>query len=263
MPFTLSHIAAVLPLRSRFLLPSGLVLGSTVPDIPLFVPLSDRPTTHSALGLVTWDLGMGLVLLAAFHLLLKHPLLALCPRAVRDRLEPVVNGPSRRRVLWAAVPSLLLGSVTHVVWDAFTHFTGPGVRAFPELTTVVNGLPVYRWGQYGSGVFGALAVLVWAAWWLRRAPAVPSAGAPRWVGATALFMTAAAVCGGAATTLFVRVPPSGYYRLRYFVTDSMVLIGCLALVYSLLYWSTVKMTARPADAAREKKETRSTNVPQT
>ncbi|WP_106397878.1 DUF4184 family protein [Actinocorallia populi] len=235
MPFTLSHIAAVLPLRSRFLLPSGLVVGATVPDVPLFVPVLDRPTTHSLLGMVTWDLGMGLVLLAVFHLLLKRPLLALSPRFLRDRLTPVADGPSRRRALGAAVPSVLLGTATHVVWDAFTHLTGPAVQAFPELTTMVNGMAFYRWAQYGSGVGGALAVLVWLLWWLRRAPAVPSPGLSARARTAVLLAAVGAVGAGLAVAEFVRVPSSPYFRLRYAVTDSMVMLGCWALLYSLLY----------------------------
>lgn len=244
MPFTLSHIAAVLPLRSRLLLPSGLVVGATVPDVPLFVELSDRPTTHSLLGMVTWDLGLGLVLLAVFHLLLKRPLLALSPRPLRDRLAPVVNGPTRRRVLAAAVPSILLGTATHVAWDAFTHLTGPIVQAFPELTTMVNGMAFYRWAQYGSGVAGGLAVLAWTAWWLRRAPAVPTPGLPGWARTAVLLVALGAVGAGLAVTELVRVPPSPYFRLRYAVTDSMVMLGCWTLLYSLLYWA-----ARPLDKA--------------
>ncbi|MEO3782702.1 DUF4184 family protein [Actinocorallia sp. B10E7] len=245
MPFTLSHIAAVLPLRSRFLLPSGLVLGATVPDIPLFVPLSDRPTTHSALGLVTWDLGMGLVLLAVFHLLLKRPLLALCPRWLRDRLAPVVDGPALRRVLWAAVPSLLLGAVTHLAWDAFTHLSGPGVQAFPELAAQAGRYPVYRWAQYASGVFGGLAVAVWVLRWLWRAPAVPSEGLSNRARAAVLSVAGLAVAAGVAVTVFVRVPPTPYSYLRYSVTDSMVMVGGWAALYSLLYWAA-SVTRRSA-----------------
>ncbi len=262
MPFTLSHIAAVLPLRSRFLMPSALVVGSTVPDVPLFVPLSDRPTTHSPLGLVTWDLALGLAVLAVFHLVLKRPLVALCPGALRDRLDPVAGGLTWKKGLPAAVPSLLLGAVTHLAWDAFTHLTGPGIKAFPELTTVVGGLAVYRWAQYGSGVAGGLAVAVWAVWWTRRARRVPSAGIPGWARAVTLAGVVAAVAAGVALTMLVRVPPTAYARLRYSVTDSMVLVGCWLAAYALVYWSTVKMTARPATADREKKETRSVNVSQ-
>ena len=245
MPFTLSHIAAVLPLRSRLLLPSGLVVGATVPDVPLFVSLSDRPTTHSLLGMVTWDLGMGLVLLAVFHLLLKRPLLALSPRVLRDRLTPVADGLTRRRALLAAVPSILLGTATHVAWDAFTHLTGPVVQAFPELTTVVNGMAFYRWAQYGSGVLGGLAVLVWAGWWLWRAPAVPSPGLPGWARVTVLLAAAPAVAAGLFLT-DLRDLSGLHFHLRYAVTDSMVMLTCWALLYSLLYWASrpLSRTAR-------------------
>jgi hypothetical protein len=244
MPFTVSHVAAVLPLRSRFLLPSGLAIGAMVPDVPLFVPLGDRPTTHSLLGAVTWDLGMGLVLLAVFHLVLKRPLVALCPGVLRDRLAPVADGLTRRRLLWAAVPSLLLGIATHLAWDAFTHLSGPGVQAFPELAAQAGRFPIYRWAQYASGVLGGLAVAVWVWWWLRRAPAVPSPGAPGWVRTTVLTGAAAAAVAGVAVATFVRIPPSAHHHLRYAVTDSMVLVSAWAVLYCLLYLAAGARRAR-------------------
>lgn len=235
MPFTVSHIAAVLPLRSRLLLPSGLVLGAMVPDFPLFVPLSDRFTTHGPSGAVTWDLGMGLVLLGVFHLLLKRPLVALCPRPLRDRLSPVAEGLTRRRLWWAAVPSLLIGTATHLVWDNLTHLEGTSGEVLPGLTVHGGTHPVYGWAQNASSVLGGLAVAVWVLWWVRRAPAVPSEGVSGRVRAVVLSGAVLAAGAGAAVATFVRVPPTAYLHLRYVATDSAVLAGGWLAVYSLLY----------------------------
>ncbi|MEE2045837.1 DUF4184 family protein, partial [Nocardiopsis tropica] len=38
MPFTLSHVAAVLPLARTRLPPAALVVGSVVPDLPYYLP---------------------------------------------------------------------------------------------------------------------------------------------------------------------------------------------------------------------------------
>ena len=72
--------------------------------------------------------------------------------------------------------ALFVGSVTHVVWDAFTHDYGLFVRAWPALKSPVTaslpGLPWYSALQFGSTIFGMLA-LVAAVWpWLREQPSV-------------------------------------------------------------------------------------------
>lgn len=67
MPFTISHVVAVLPLTTgragRVLVPGALVIGSLVPDLPYFVPPHlGTAWSHSALGPVTVDFGWGVAL---------------------------------------------------------------------------------------------------------------------------------------------------------------------------------------------------------
>jgi len=80
MPFTLSHPAAVMPLRRiRFLEPLALVIGSMLPDVPYFLPgaLANRfGETHTLRGSIVTDLPLG-VLLLVIVLLVRHPLVAL------------------------------------------------------------------------------------------------------------------------------------------------------------------------------------------
>ncbi|NUU20424.1 MAG: DUF4184 family protein, partial [Streptomycetaceae bacterium] len=108
MPFTLSHIAAVLPMQSGTrtgdgerrgpLVASALAFGAMVPDAVLFFDFGflpvrvDRDTTHSVVpGVLVQNLALTAVAVAVWHLLLLRPLLALLPDAVRARVaEPLL-----------------------------------------------------------------------------------------------------------------------------------------------------------------------------
>ncbi|MGW4799246.1 DUF4184 family protein, partial [Nonomuraea sp. NPDC004297] len=91
MPFTPSHIAAVLPLIGshrvrRFVDPWALAFGAMVPDLPVFLTfLPDYSDWHSWLGVVTIDPLAVLILLPLFHLVLRDPLIALLPPALAGR----------------------------------------------------------------------------------------------------------------------------------------------------------------------------------
>jgi hypothetical protein len=65
VPFTPSHVAAVLPFARTPLVPSALVIGSMGPDLFYYVPLPiERSFTHSLTGVFTVDLVLGVVLFA-------------------------------------------------------------------------------------------------------------------------------------------------------------------------------------------------------
>jgi hypothetical protein len=63
MPYTLSHVAAVLPLAlllARLRILSAMVIGSMVPDFGYILPIHPlRAVTHSAVSLVTFSLPLG------------------------------------------------------------------------------------------------------------------------------------------------------------------------------------------------------------
>jgi len=183
MPFTVSHAAAVIPLRrSRFFIFSALVVGSMAPDFEYFVCLSfSRGISHSWTGLFTFCLPAGLVVLGLFHGLLKRPLLCLLPVGHRRRLEVHAGAfpwwPLSRLV--RIVVSMLAGILSHLVWDAFTHLHGFGVRAIPLLAAPVYPLPdgairVCDLLQLGCSVLGAIVVLAAYIHWYRNQPAPPA-----------------------------------------------------------------------------------------
>lgn len=194
MPFTLSHPAAVLPLR-RFcprLDFAGLLIGSIIPDIGYYIPgLAAHRETHSLAGIVFPGLPVGLMLLALLHWL-KLPLCFVLPQPHRAALTPLAA--NRRRwpgpaSLAVGAASVLLGAWTHIAWDGFTHRGrwGPQHLAFlndPALFIGGQSIPLYEWLQWLSSLAGGM-ILIWAyrSWLYRQAPAAESGadgGAERW-----------------------------------------------------------------------------------
>jgi len=139
MPFTISHAAAVLPFTrplARWRLLSATIIGSMVPDFGFFLPWRPpRVETHSAMGLVLFCLPVGLITFWVFQKLIKTALLEVVPDATYARWQgfsqPADMGNARQWL--AAAFGILVGAITHLVWDAFTHEGARGVRMIPAL----------------------------------------------------------------------------------------------------------------------------------
>ncbi len=209
MPFTVSHPAAVLPLARSGLVPSALVIGSTVPDVLYYVPVprSLETTlshqTHSTAGVFGLDLALGLLLFVLWHGLVAPLGVAAAPAPLRARLAPELPVPGRRH--WAGpkavllvVVSLWVGAATHVFWDEFTHPGRLGYRHIRWLATHHGPLFGYAWAQYVSGVVGAALIGLWLWLWWRAAPVADPVSRPQRVPALsprALVLVGAAVVG--------------------------------------------------------------------
>lgn len=178
MPMTLAHPAAVLPLRRLGLPMSALVLGSMVPDIPVFLGRQGvYGFTHGWQGVLTVDLAAVVVGLVLWFSVVRDPVVDLAPARVRNRL------PERARLdrrAWVLVPvASVVGSATHVAWDAFTHADVWGTDHIAWLREAHWGLEGYRWAQYVSGVLGLAVVAVAAVNHLRATPVLRDTSAPR------------------------------------------------------------------------------------
>ncbi len=179
MPFTVSHVAAVLPGARTALPTAALVVGAMAPDIPYFLPRGPWGLpTHTLGGIVVWAPLLGLVALLAWYLLLARAAYAWAPRQLGQRLpEPVAARERFGSVRAAALvyAALVVGAATHVVWDSFTHNDGWVVERVPALLSTVTWLPgdlaIYRWAQYASSVVGVAILLWWVVRWWRTTPA--------------------------------------------------------------------------------------------
>jgi len=215
VPFTASHPAAVVPLMRVGLVPSALVIGSMAPDIPYFLPLPTtlpvaRELSHSLTGIVTIDLALGLVVFAAWQVAVADAVVAIAPAGLRARLGPESPAGLRHHLTGARRPalvlvSLVIGALTHVIWDAFTHSGSWGTDRFDVLLTFYGPLPLYRWAQYASGLVGAAVLLAAAVRWWRTTPtraeldrAHPAAGRRVALGVWAAVVLVTAAAGAVA-----------------------------------------------------------------
>lgn len=220
MPFTGSHPAAVMPLLRTPLVASALVIGSMAPDAPLFglSPVS-YATTHSARGIVTTDLALGLLLYAIWHVLIVPPALALAPRAVRARVPQPQRrfartfGTSARWLRLVAV-SIAVGATTHVGWDEFTHPDRWGAHHIGVLAESFHGVGGYHWAQYASDVLGAVVILVCLARWWRQAEARSLPGTNAVVSASCGFAVLAVTAGAAAIAATPDLTAAGGVKLH-------------------------------------------------
>ncbi|CAL9552837.1 hypothetical protein SUDANB6_04499 [Streptomyces sp. enrichment culture] len=218
MPFTLSHAAAVLPaVRTDgtgrgALVPAVLVAGSFSPDMTYYAAsavsgaMEFGDVTHSVPGAFTVDVLVAWALVGLW-LLVREPLVALLPRARQGPAAALLRCGRPRARLRPSLPawwyvSAVLGALTHIVWDAFTHHDRWGTRVFPVLAREVAGSPLYWYVQYGGSAVAAAVIAVFLARALRRAPRAEPPGVAvlsardRW--------GAAVVIGGCAVAAAVR-----------------------------------------------------------
>jgi hypothetical protein len=178
MPFTLAHPAAAVPLARKGFVLSALVVGSMLPDFGYFLRLgTDRSVDHSIPFILYFGIPAGLATLWIYHVFLKRPLLSLLPAGQQQRLAAPAAAftfrPLARFLL--IILSLVLGALTHLAWDSFTHAGGWGVQHVPMLSATLvrvggTSFQVYKILQYGSGVLGVGLLIYWYLRWVSRLP---------------------------------------------------------------------------------------------
>lgn len=264
MPFTPTHVLAILPFAScrRLGLPlSALVIGSMVPDLPLFVPLSpDYGTTHSAAGIFGACLPLGLAGFLGFQGVMKRPLRSLLPPAVQSRCAAVGQGrfPLNGRSLAAASAAVVIGAATHVFWDSFTHRGRWGTRQLPGLNEVAltiagHDVPGFKLLQYGSTLVG-LPLLALGFWvWLSRRQPAPALKPDRQEAEAPVLKTversarvlAVVVTALAAAGAWQRQGGSRYARLGQSISSAGLALLATTLGYCVLYAVIERRRARP------------------
>jgi hypothetical protein len=199
MPFTFfAHQVFVLPLkwaRPRWFDGTALCVGSMAPDLayslfgtPLAFP------SHRVAAQVFWTLPVTLLLVRSIRDSIAEPVGARLPAPL---------GPELRALAWSRHSlrttslSALIGGLSHVFVDGFTHFDGWAARRIEFLQSVAfevgrHGVSVARVLQYVSHIFGTALGVAMFAWlisrrrfsaWSGAAPAAaPVSNTPRfWV----------------------------------------------------------------------------------
>lgn len=179
MPFTISHAAALIPLKRWKIKVSttAFVVGSVVPDFENFLLLRHTDKfAHTLPGVFLFDFPAALFFCFAFHLLLKGLIIDILPDFYRSRFEPYrnVNWPEycyENVVL--VVRSIFLGIVIHMFLDGFTHDHGIFIQAFPILKYNIPWLdhkPVFFVFQVVLSFLG----IVLLQWQIAKMPSFPT-----------------------------------------------------------------------------------------
>ncbi|WP_426625640.1 DUF4184 family protein [Leifsonia sp. McL0607] len=254
MPFTVSHAAFALVLtRTRFPF-AAVVLGAMVPDFVIFIPPEEfYDVTHSPLGLVLVDLPLAVALTIGWWGIGRPSLALLAPMVVQRRMpadwfRPAL--PVRSLAAWVwLVAAALVGIVSHVVWDSFTHEGGWMVDRLPFLQGEIAGVRVYSLAQHSSTILGLVVLVVAVVVSFRRAPmSDPPVSAPRrlraifWVGA-ALILGVAAVVGIVAGVL-AREPATDVVVGAVILVGRCALLLCVAAVVTVAGWLMSRQPAR-------------------
>jgi hypothetical protein len=276
VPFTGSHPAAILPFVRTRLVTSALVVGSMVPDTPYYLPRRllaiDAARTHSLIGALGLDALLGLLAFVVWHGLLAGPALAAAPHGLQERLGPEATRSLRERFrfrrpagLALVYASLVVGALTHVAWDAFTHRARWGVQHVPWLSAQHGRWPGYEWAQLASGLLGGLALAVALVLWWRRTPPVrteqrrparPGAGRARTLSASAAWaVIALAGLGGALVgsrrDLSAPGGPDLLHAGFLAATRGTVLAGAIAVVLALGWHLGRRRGVSPGGPARD------------
>ncbi|WP_128331535.1 DUF4184 family protein [Apibacter sp. HY039] len=163
MPFTFSHPALILPLKScKYFSFTGLVLGSMSPDFEYFISMQViGKQGHTLAGIFYMDLPLCLLFAFLYHQLIRNPLIDHLPLFIKSKVYKFKS--FNWIVYWKnhkiqVIFSILLGTFSHLFWDAFTHFDGYFVTKLSILQGEVSHIPVYKLLQHISTLLGAILI---------------------------------------------------------------------------------------------------------
>jgi hypothetical protein len=256
MPNPIAHPAASIPFAKAGMVFSALVIGSISPDFGYLFPLPTPYYMYNFAGLILFDVPVGFVLLFLFHTLVKWPLLSLLPVSLQRRLFKQAQGFSFAPLkhLGLILLSLLVGSLTHIIWDSFTHEYGWIVEQFAFFSIPINGTPLYAILQNLSSIIGLIVLLYWFITWLQTAPKSDQLLARFSNGIRTLFLTltlvSLAVVEG--TILYFRISTgsrfvSGHFFLGSTIFSAIFIISFFAGIYCLAWMIAFHKTIRRAE----------------
>ena len=174
----------------------------------MFFPFVHYDQTHSLMGAFTICLPLGLLLFLLFEIVMRRPLVGLSPAWFQQRLEARPQIPREARIAphlvftTKAAAAVVIGALTHQIWDAFTHQGGWGTALIPSLNSVYSildfSVPGYKLFQYGSTFVGLPLLAALAMVSLHRA-------APRQVEVSAISVRWRVFFVSSASLIFLAV----------------------------------------------------------
>lgn len=167
MPFTLAHPAVVIFSKNKNFNLLGLILGSMAPDFIyflLFNPISNLG--HTLLGFVILNLPICFLLNYLILKFIKNPFIINLPSKICSYYTYLINYDfnfKSTKDIFVFTYSCIVGMLTHIIWDAFTHKTGYFVVNINLLKESIHILgyqvPFFKLLQHGSTLLGFFVIL--------------------------------------------------------------------------------------------------------
>ncbi len=172
MPFTFSHPAIVLPLlkiNPKWFSLTGLVIGAMAPDLEYFTTMKvGAKYSHIVEKVPFFELPLALIYCFVFHLLVRNILIDHLPDFFKSRFVIFkdfdwINYFKKHFLI--VILSILIGTYSHLFWDAFTHEWGFFVQKFSvfKMNIISNPIeiPIYKFLQHFSTFVGGFYILFW------------------------------------------------------------------------------------------------------
>ncbi|MWN32906.1 MULTISPECIES: DUF4184 family protein [unclassified Gilliamella] len=170
MPFTFAHPAIVLPFykKTKFFSMTTLIIGSMSPDFEYFLRMKIKSDmSHTLLGIFYFDLPITLIVAFIFHSIIRNELIKNLPHFLYKRFAHYLTLNWKQYCLhhWFIVlTSALIGILSHIGWDSFTHLTGFFVKHLPFLQQPISlkntDIPIYQLLQHGSTLVGMSLICI-------------------------------------------------------------------------------------------------------
>jgi hypothetical protein len=145
MPFTFCHPAAVLPfnyLPKKWISLSGLMAGSIAPDFEYFIRMRKTSVySHSLAGLAWFDIPVAILLTFIYFEIVRKPLTENLPVVLKRRVHlfSKFDWIIAFKHKWITILiSVLVGALSHLIWDILTLVTIDYLKKFFSIDTPVS-----------------------------------------------------------------------------------------------------------------------------
>ena len=101
-----------------------------------------------------------------FHGIVRNKLVYNLPTFLKSRVLAFNNfnwNNYFRKNSFIVIVSIIIGALSHIFWDSFTHESGFFVQTIPSLKTNIDflgiQLPIFKLLQHGSTIIGGLVII--------------------------------------------------------------------------------------------------------
>ncbi len=168
MPFTPVHALAMLPFKKfikKNLSVLAFIIGCMIPDFEFYFRMTLYGIYgHTLKGIFIFDLPAGLLIYFTFEYIIRNIMVLHLPEYFWTKFNTFICPKSKRLNLKnhiTIIISLILGILTHFIWDGFTHDEEYYIaRYIPILTKELSlykiNLPVHTILHIGSSILGMI-----------------------------------------------------------------------------------------------------------